>query len=120
MASLDRALRKDLEVIVKKARRVAEAGARKAVAQLGVGEAEAPKHLSAEQRALRNRLRAHGRQLGDRRDPKMGVQTSARLIQECAYEHWHRMLFARFLAETNLLIEPESGVAITLDRKSVV
>ena len=25
------------------------------------------------------------------------------------------MLFARFLAETDLLIEPESGVAITLD-----
>ena len=39
------------------ARRVAEAGARKAVAQLGVGEAEAPKHLTADQRALRHRLR---------------------------------------------------------------
>ncbi|MFN3625445.1 MAG: Eco57I restriction-modification methylase domain-containing protein, partial [Hyphomicrobium sp.] len=38
-----------------------------------------------------------------------------RLTQECAYEHWHRMLFARFLAETDLLIEPESGVAISLD-----
>jgi len=115
MASLDRTLRKDLETTVKKARRVAEAGARKAVAQLGVGEAEAPRHLSAEQRALRNRLRAHGRQLGDRRDPKTAVQASARLIQECAYEHWHRMLFARFLAETDLLIEPESAVAITLE-----
>ena len=116
MASLDRTLRKDLETTVKKARRVAEAGARKAVAQLGVGETEAPKHLSAEQRALRNRLRAHGRQLGDRRDPKTGMQETARLVQECAYEHWHRMLFARFLAETDLLIEPESGVAITLER----
>jgi hypothetical protein len=115
MASLGRSLRKDLEKTVKSARRVAEAGARKAVAQLGVGEAEAPKHLTADQRALRNRLRAHGRQLGDRRDQKTGVQDTARLIQECAYEHWHRMLFARFLAETDLLIEPDSGVAITLD-----
>lgn len=115
MASLERTLRKDLEKTVKSARRVAEAGARNAVAQLGVGEAEAPKRLSADQRAFRNRLRAHGRQLGDRRDPKTGVQDTARLVQECAYEHWHRMLFARFLAETGLLIEPESGVAITLD-----
>ncbi|MFG1285256.1 Eco57I restriction-modification methylase domain-containing protein [Xanthobacter autotrophicus] len=115
MASLERTLRKDLERAVKKARNVAEAGARQAIAQLGVGQAEAPKHLTAEQRALRNGLRAHGRQLGDRRDPKIGAQVTARLAQECAYEHWHRMLFARFLAETDLLIEPDSGVAITLD-----
>lgn len=115
MASLERSLRKDLERAVKKARNIAEAGARQAIAQLGVGEAETPKHLTAEQRALRNGLRAHGRQLGDRRDPKTGAQATARLAQECAYEHWHRMLFARFLAETDLLIEPDSGVAITLD-----
>lgn len=115
MASLERNLRKDLERAVKKARNVAEAGARQAIAQLGVGEPEAPKHLTAEQRALRNGLRAHGRQLGDRRDSKTGAQVTVRLAQECAYEHWHRMLFARFLAETDLLIEPESGVAITLD-----
>ena len=37
------------------------------------------------------------------------------LADECAYEHWHRMLFARFLAENDLLIEPESGVALSLD-----
>lgn len=115
MASLEKNLRKDLEKTVKWARRVAEAGARKAVAQLGIGEAEAPKHLTADQRVLRNRLRAHGRQLGDRRDAKTGVQDTARLVQECAYEHWHRMLFTRFLAETDLLIEQDSGVAITLD-----
>ena len=40
---------------------------------------------------------------------------SIALTQECAYEHWHRMLFARFLAESDLLIEPESGMAISLD-----
>ena len=38
MASLDRKVRKDLETTIKQARRVAEAGARKAVAQLGVGD----------------------------------------------------------------------------------
>ena len=68
MASLERTLRKDLEKTVKAARRVAEAGARIAIEQLGVGEAEAPRHLTADYRALRNRLRAHARQLGDRRD----------------------------------------------------
>jgi hypothetical protein len=115
MASLNRALRKDLETIIKKARRVAEAGARKTIAQLGVGETEAPKHLSVEERSLRTRLRAHGRQLGDRRDTRTGAQVTTHLVQECAYEHWHRMLFARFLAEADLLIEPNSGVAITLD-----
>lgn len=71
--------------------------------------------MTPEQRALRIRLRAHGRQLGDHRDPKRGTQAIGRLMQECAYEHWHRMLFARFLAETDLLIEPASGVAISLD-----
>ena len=115
MTSLTRDLRKDLEKTVKQARRVAEAGARKAVQQLRVGDGDAPKDLTTDERALRTRLRAHGRQLGDRRDAKAGTQETARLVQECAYEHWHRMLFARFLAETDLLIEPESGVAITLD-----
>ena len=37
-----------------------------------------------------------------------------RLAHECAYERWHSMLFARFLAENHLLVEPELG-AITLD-----
>ena len=115
MASLARDLRKELEKTVKQARRVAETGARKVLEQLGVQHHEPYGSMSPEQRALRNRLRAHGRQLGDRRDPQKGMQTIGRLIQECAYEHWHRMLFARFLAETDLLIEPQSGVAITLE-----
>ncbi len=112
--SLTRECRKDLENTIKEARRVAEDGARKAVAQLGVGEGDAPSHLTQGQRTLRNRLRAHGRQLGDRRMAKSGMQATARLVEECAYEHWHRMLFARFLAEASLLIEPHSDVAITL------
>jgi len=64
---------------------------------------------------LRNRLRAHGRQLGDQLDEKKGTQTVDRLAAECAYEHWHRLLFARFLAENNLLIEPQSGMPLPLD-----
>ncbi|MBA4095642.1 MAG: SAM-dependent methyltransferase [Rhodospirillum sp.] len=115
MPSLNRDVRRELEKTINAARRVAVAGARKALDQLRVGEAEAPKRLTADQSTLRNRLRAHGRQLGDRRDPKTGAQHTGHLIQEVAYEHWHRMLFARFLAEVDLLIEPKSGVAISLD-----
>ena len=71
--------------------------------------------MSSAERVLRRRLRVHGRQLGDRRDSKTGTQETRRLTHEVAYEHWHRMLFARFLAENQLLIEPDSGVAISLD-----
>lgn len=115
MASLDRKLRRDLEGAVKEARRVAEAGARQAIDQLAVGHHEPWAALSPEQRKLRNRLRAHGRQLGDKLDDRKGTQTIERLTRECAYEHWHRLLFARFLAENELLVEPESGMALSLD-----
>lgn len=114
MASLERTLRRQLENTVKQARRVAEGGGRKAVEQLAVHHHEPWPSMSPEQRRLRNRLRAHGRQLGDLRDEKRGTQSINRLVGECAYEHWHRMLFARFLAENDLLIEPETGVPITL------
>ena len=115
MASLDRNLRRDLENAVKKARRVAEAGARDAVDQLAVGHHEPWSALSPDQRKLRNRLRAHGRQLGDMLDAHKGTQSIDRLTGECAYEHWHRLLFARFLAENDLLVEPASGMALSLD-----
>jgi len=115
MASLDRNLRRALESAVKKARRVAEAGARQAVEQLAVGHHEPWSALSPDQRKLRNRLRAHGRQLGDKLDEKKGTQSIDRLTGECAYEHWHRLLFARFLAENDLLVEPQSSMALSLD-----
>ena len=38
-----------------------------------------------------------------------------RLAHEVAYEHWHRMLFARFLAENGLLVEPAHQVPVSLD-----
>ena len=111
--TLDRELRKGLAKAVRSARRTAEAGARAALGALGVGAAEADPSLSAEDRAFRRRLRAHGRALGDRRQGD-GQETN-RLAHEVAYEHWHRMLFARFLAENELLIEPESGQPLSLD-----
>lgn len=115
MATLPRELRRSLENTVREARRVAEVGARKVIEQLAVHHHEPYTSMTPEQRDLRNALRAHGRQLGDRRDTARGIQAIDRLTTECAYEHWHRMLFARFLAETNLLIEPESGMDITLE-----
>jgi hypothetical protein len=56
-------------------------------------------------------LRAHARSLGD--PLHQGAQAITRLIGEIAYEHWHRMLFARFLAENELLMY--EGVAVTLE-----
>ena len=101
-----------LENTVKQARDEAEKAARAALAQLGVGEGRVPDYLDEGQRDLRRRLRAHGRALGDPRQTD-GAQELRRLVWEVAYEHWHRMLFARFLAENNLLLwEPGAPVSL--------
>ena len=115
MPALASDLRKTLEATVVKARDKAEGGARDALTALAVDASEPFGSMSEEERKLRNRLRARGRQLGDQRDPQKGTQSIERLVREMAYEHWHRMLFARFLAENQLLIEPTSGVSISLD-----
>jgi len=115
MPALISTLRKTLESTVVDARDKAERGARDALTALAVGASEPFASMSEEERKLRNRLRARGRQLGDQRDAQKGTQSIERLVRETAYEHWHRMLFARFLAENQLLIEPSSGVAISLD-----
>jgi len=107
-------MRNRLAATIKAARRVGESGARNALGMLGVGDARAHPSMSSAEQDLRRRLRAHGRQLGDRHDSETGGQTIDRLAHEVAYEHWHRMLFARFLAENDLLIEPESGVAVSM------
>lgn len=111
MQPLDKTLRNQLDRTVRKARPVAEQAAEAALEQLGVGEETPPSYLSEDQRALRRRLRAHARSLGD--PLKEGAQAVTRLIGEIAYEHWHRMLFARFLAENELLMY--DGVAVTLE-----
>lgn len=115
MASLSRDLRRELERTVIKARHIGEGGARSALESLAVGNEKPWPTMSDAQKNLRVRLRAHGRQLGDREGAKRDTQTVEHLVQECAYEQWHRMLFARFLAENNLLIEPESKVPISLE-----
>ena len=115
MNTLSTEHRKRLERTVVEARDVAEAGARGALEALAIHHHEPYGHMSGEQRTLRNRLRTHARHLGDRVDARSGAHTIDHLVHECAYEHWHGMLFARFLAENHLLIEPEMGVAITLN-----
>jgi hypothetical protein len=107
-------LRNKLERTIIEARDVAEAGAKAALEALAVHHHEPYGHMSPEERKLRNHLRARARQLGDKQNQK-GELEITHLIWECAYEHWHRMLFARFLAENALLIEPEMGVAISLE-----
>lgn len=118
MQALDKDLRSALERTVKAARTVAETAAQAAVEQLGVGHDKPEAFLSNTEKALRNRLRTHGKQLGDARDskstnPTYGKQEVQHLVQEVAYQHWHRMLFARFLADNNLLMY--DGVAVTIE-----
>ncbi len=116
MRPLDKSLRSKLENTVNDARDVATAGSLAALQQLGAGLKEADAHLSDAEKDLRRHLRAHGRQLGDllRTD---GTQELTQLAEEVAYEHWHRMLFARFLAENNLLMypDPTAPVPVSLD-----
>ena len=110
--SLSREHRRALENTVAAARIDAEAGAEKALQALFVGVAVAPSYLTPEQQALRVRLREHARQLGDPRGADK-TQATDRLLVEVAYEHWHRMLFARFLAASELLMHPD-GYPVTL------
>lgn len=116
MLPLDKTLRNKLEKTIKEARETAEAGAKAALFQLGVADANAPGFLSDEDKALRRKLRVHGRQLGDARyqDSRQAIDI---LTEEIAYEHWHRMLFARFLAENDLLMDddPANPVSLSLE-----
>ena len=110
---LSKPLRSQLENTVKAARDMAEKAAYAALRQLAVGEKVAPDYLSDDLKALRRRLRAHGRALGDAKAAD-DTQALQHLVWEVAYEHWHRMLFARFLAENGLLLW-EPGAAVSLD-----
>lgn len=112
MNTLNTSLRTKLENTVKEARDLAEEAAKASIEQIGVHLKEKPTWLDNEKARLRVRLRAHGRQLGDIRHTD-GRQEINHLITETAYEHWHRMLFARFLAENHLLIHPD-GVPVSL------
>ncbi len=111
MAPLPVDLRRALERAVTEARDVAETGAAHALAVLRVEDDRAPDTLSSGDRALRVQLRARARSLGNS-DMPTGIPA---LREEVAYAAWHRMLFARFLAENGLLVEPASGVPVSLD-----
>ncbi|WP_375503681.1 DNA methyltransferase [uncultured Jatrophihabitans sp.] len=105
MRALPSNLRKQLETSVLAARRAAESASSAALASLGVFADKRPEHLDADQAVQRNGLRAKWRQLDQKREL---------LIAECAYEQWHRLLFARFLAENDLLLHPEYKAPVTL------
>jgi len=104
MTVLSREERNSLDVAVQGARRKAEGGAKNALLALGIMEERKPAFLTEEQAELRRRLRLEQRRLGSFDD----------LVRSVAYEQWHRMLFARFLAENRLLIHPEFKVSVTL------
>lgn len=110
MTALDPAARRVLEKRIPAARREAERAARAALDALAVTEREAYPGMGEEERDLRRRLRAKARQLGAG-SVEGGYD---RLVAECAYEQWHTMLFARFLAENDLLMHP-MGVPVTLE-----
>ena len=92
------------------ARDVAEAAARAALTRLAVAETRPFHTMDEGQRRLRRALRARARQLGD------GNQQAGmpRLVEEIAYEQWHRMLFTRFLAENHLLMHSRENVPVSL------
>src|SRR5271166_6220037 len=113
MPTLASDLRRQLENVIVQARDVAEAAARSALQKRAVDAAESFDHFGPVEREIRNRLRARGRQVGDARFANK-TQSIDQLTQELAYEYWHRMLFARFLAENHLLMHPD-GVAVSLE-----
>jgi hypothetical protein len=121
--ALEKTLRGKLEKTVEKAREIVEVAVTEALTRLGISEGSAPSYLSEAERKLRTRLRAHGRQLGDVLHKettslvKANDQETELLINEMAYEHWHRMLFAGFLEQSDLLMY-EPGTPVTLDECS--
>lgn len=117
MQPLDKTYRKQLEQTVYDARDKAEQAARASLLQLGIGYSKAPDYLDEEGKKLHGDMRAHGRQFWDGRDPATGSQEMELLVEEVAYEHWHRMLFSRFLAENDLLMfpDPSGPVSISLE-----
>ena len=113
MEPLARVLRGKLEQTVQQARNVAEEGADAVLKHLGVGLPQSPAYLSDKEKDLSASLSAHAQVLGDTYSDAARGQVLPRLREEVAYEHWHCMLFARFLAENGLLMYHD--VAITLD-----
>jgi hypothetical protein len=116
MSTLPTSLRRQLENVVKQARKIADGGARKALDALAVHEPDPYRHMDETQRDLRRKLRAQAKQLGDgESQTRRGAYEVRHLVEKLAYDQWHRLLFARFLLENNLLISPEHRVSVSLD-----
>jgi hypothetical protein len=116
MSSLPTTLRRQLESACKQARNIAKDGARKALEALAVHEPDPYRHMAEVQTKLRRKLRAQAKQLGDgENQARRGAYEIKHLVEKLAYDQWHRLLFARFLLENNLLISPEHGVSVSLD-----
>ena len=113
MPALASVLRKQLENVCIQARDRAEAAAQSALQKRAVDQAKPFAHFNDEDKRLRRWLRARGKQAGDVESVDK-TQSIEHLTQELAYEYWHRMLFARFLAENHLLMHPD-GVAVSLE-----
>jgi hypothetical protein len=65
---------------------------------------------------LRRKLRDQARELGDAESQtRRGAHEIKHLVEKLAYDQWHRLLFARFLLENNLLISPEHHVSVSMD-----
>lgn len=94
-----------LSDVVVRARDVVEAACAQRIAALGVAADKAPVVLTEQERAFRVGLRARARQLG----------SVDALVTEAGFEHWHRMLFARFLADNGLLVDDQFGQPLTMD-----
>ncbi|HYD49660.1 MAG TPA: hypothetical protein VEB21_14990 [Terriglobales bacterium] len=105
-----------MEATVKQARKAGESGARKALEALAVHEPDPYQHMDEAQRNLRRKLRAQAKQLGDgESQTRRGAYEIGHLVERLAYDQWHRLLFARFLLENDLLISPEHEVSVSLD-----
>jgi hypothetical protein len=112
MTDLSRDLRRALETTVKAARSSAELAAADALRRLGVFEQRRPEHLTETRNTIRKRLRAHAKSIGDPLDGADGAPLK-RLTEAAAYVQWHRLLFARFLAERELLRD-DAGIVVSL------
>jgi len=114
MPDLSRELRRTLESRMREAREAAEACAADALRRLGVADATPPAHLDEPRRALRRRLRDHARSLGDKRNAD-DTHTITHLTEAAGYIQWHRLLFARFLLERNLLRDADNDLVSLAD-----
>ena len=111
MPPLNSGLRASLEKAIVEARDQAEQASEIALHTVAVDEQRPFQSMTKDQRELRNALRERGRQLGSG-EQRTGFPL---LVEEIAYAQWHRMFFARFLAENNLLLHPDARVAVSLE-----